>query len=182
MKLKTLIIGGIGFALAIFVYGTAVRTRASKSQGTASSVTDAHKPAPDFELKSLDGRTVKLSDFRGKAVLLNFWATYCTPCRVEMPWLVDLYKQYHEQGLEIVGVSMDDDGEEQRVVDFVREIKINYPIVLGNHTIGDAFGGTQFLPKTFFIDRQGNISSTTTGMKNKSEFETTIKELLTSAN
>jgi peroxiredoxin len=99
-----------------------------------------------------------------------------------MPWLVDLYKQYHEQGLEIVGVSMDDDGEEQRVADFVREIKINYPIVLGNHTIGDAFGGTQFLPKTFFIDRQGNISSTTTGMKNKSEFETTIKELLTSAN
>src|ERR1044072_8866631 len=131
MKLKTLIIAGICLASEILVYGTAVGARASKPQGTASAVTDAHKPAPDLELKSLDGRTVKLSDFRGKAVLLNFWATYCTPCRVEMPWLVDLYKQYHEQGLEIVGVSMDDDGEEQRVADVVREIKIKYPIVLG---------------------------------------------------
>jgi len=97
---------------------------------------------------------------------------------VEMPWLVDLYKQYHDQGLEIIGVSMDDDGEQQRIADFVREININYPILLGNHTVGDAYGGTQLLPKTLLIDRKGTISSSIVGMKSKSELESAVKSLL----
>ncbi|HYX30198.1 MAG TPA: TlpA disulfide reductase family protein, partial [Pyrinomonadaceae bacterium] len=131
--------------------------------------------------KSLDGRSLKLSDFRGKAVVLNFWATYCAPCRVEMPWLIDLYKQYHARGLEIIGISMDDDVEQQQVADFVREINVNYPILLGNHTVADAYGGTQFLPKTLFIDREGRIAGATTGMKSKSDFENVIKQLLVGA-
>lgn len=179
MKSKTLIIGGLLMALAIFFLGASLRTRAGKSLGVTAPGTDQpRKVAPDFELKSLDGRSLKLSDFRGHAVLLNFWATYCAPCRVEMPWLVDLYKQYHDQGLEIIGVSMDDDGEQQQIADFVREINVNYPILLGNHTVGDAYGGTQLLPKTLFIDRDGKISSSIIGMKSKSELESAVKTLL----
>jgi len=179
MKSKALVIGGLLIALAIFFLGTSLRTRAGKSLSvTASGTNEPRKVAPDFELKSLDGRSLKLSDFRGHAVLLNFWATYCAPCRVEMPWFVELYKQYHDQGLEIIGVSMDDDGEQQQIADFVREVNVNYPILLGNHTVGDAYGGTQLLPKTLLIDRKGNISSSIVGMKSKSEIESAVKSLL----
>ena len=179
MKSKILVIGGLLIALAIFFLSTSLRTRAGKSLGvTTVGANVTRKIAPDFELKSLDGHSLKLSDFRGRAVLLNFWATYCAPCRVEMPWLVDLYKQYHDQGLEIIGVSMDDDGEQQQVADFVREINVNYPILLGNHTVGDAYGGTQLLPKSLLIDRKGNITSSIVGMKSKSELESAVKSLL----
>jgi len=179
MKSKTLVIGGLLMALAVFFLGTSLRTRAGKSPGvTAPGTNEPRKAAPDFELKSLDGHSLKLSDFRGHVVLLNFWATYCAPCRVEMPWFVELYKQYHDQGLEIIGVSMDDDGEQQQIADFVREVKVNYPILLGNHTVGDAYGGTQLLPKTLFIDRKGNISSSIVGLKSKSELESAVKFLL----
>ena len=133
--------------------------------------------APDFELKSLDGKTAKLSDYRGKIVLLNFWATWCAPCRVEMPALMDLYDKYHAQGLEIIGVSMDDGGQE-RVAKFVNEIKINYPILLGDSSAADNYGGLRFLPQTFFIARDGKIARTVIGMRSKKDFETTIEQLL----
>jgi len=179
MNTKAIIIGGIAFALAISIYASHRPTAARLTH--QASIKPENRIAPDFELKTLDGRTVKLSDFRGKAVVLNFWATYCGPCRVEMPWLKDLYQQYHSQGLEIVGVSMDDDGEQQRVADFVHEMKVNYTILLGNHAVGDAYAGVRFLPQTFFIDRDGRTSSFAIGMKSKSEFETVIKDLLATA-
>jgi len=135
------------------------------------------EPAPDFELKSLDGRAVKLSDFRGKVVVLNFWATWCAPCRVETPWLVDLYRQYKEQGLEVVGVSMDD-GDQEHVADFVKEMGINYTVIMGNHTVGDAYGGARFLPQTFFIGRDGKIIKHSFGIKSKSDLEEAIKQSL----
>ena len=86
--------------------------------------------APDFSLASLDGKTLKLSDFRGKAVLLNFWATWCEPCKIEMPWFVELQKKYGPQGLQIVGVAMDDSGN-QEIADFAKKMNVNYPIVIG---------------------------------------------------
>ena len=164
--------------LAIFIYGASHRSSAVRSPESLLPANKANKIAPDFELKTVDGRAVKLSDFRGRAVVLNFWATYCGPCRVEMPWLIDLYRQHQSQGLEIIGVSMDDSGEAQQVADFVREFGVNYTIVLGNHTVGDAYGGARFLPQTFFIDRDGRITGSATGMKSKSEFETAILKLL----
>jgi cytochrome c biogenesis protein CcmG/thiol:disulfide interchange protein DsbE len=109
--------------------------------------------------------------------VLNFWATYCAPCRVETPWLTDFYRQYKTQGLEIVGVSMDDGGQEQ-VNDFVKEMNVDYTILIGNHIVGDAYGGTRFLPQTFLIDRQGRIVKSLLGIQSRSDVEENIKQLL----
>src|ERR1700730_18386155 len=124
MKRNLLILIGIMFAVALLVYGASCTSK-SQTTNPAADANGHSRVAPDFELKSLDGLTVKHSDFRGKAVVLNFWATYCAPFRVETPWLTDFYRQYKTQGLKIVGVSMDD-GDQQQVDDFVKEIKVNY--------------------------------------------------------
>src|SRR5262250_3196514 len=105
--------------------------------------------APDFQLKNLDGKQVRLSAFRGKAVLLNFWATWCAPCKIEMPWFVDLQKQYAAQGLQVIGVAMDDSGE-PAISKFAKEMGVNYPVLIGKESVGDAYGGVEFLPTTFF--------------------------------
>ena len=180
MKNRTLILLGVITVLTLSIYGSLIASRVFHSQVTASSVGNdvTLEPAPDFELKSLDGRTVKLSDFHGKVVVLNFWATWCAPCRVETPWLVDFYRQYKEQGLEVVGVSMDD-GNQEHVADFAKEMGINYTILMGNHAVGDAYGGLRFLPQTFFIGRDGKIIKHSFGIKSKSDFEEAIKESLT---
>jgi len=136
------------------------------------------KVAPDFALQALDGRTVKLSDFRGKTVLLNFWATWCAPCRIEMPWLVEFDKQYQSQGLDIVGVSMDDSGQETAVAEFIKERNVNYPILIGNNEVADLYGGLRFLPQTLLIDPEGNIVKTMYGIKSKDEFEQNIKDFV----
>src|SRR5690242_16222960 len=97
------------------------------------------KEAPDFVLKDLDGKKVKLSDYRGKAVLLNFWATWCPPCKVEMPWFVDLQKQYGNDGLVVLGVAMDD-SEPGTIAKFANEMGVNYPVLLGTDKVSDDYG------------------------------------------
>ena len=112
--------------------------------------------APDFTLESLEGKTVRLSDFRGKGVLLNFWATWCQPCKIEMPWFAELQKQYGPQGLQIVGVAMDD-ASPKEIGEFAHDLGVNYPILVGKESVGDAYGGVQFLPATFYIGRDGKV-------------------------
>ena len=179
MKRNLLILTGIICAVAIVVYGVSRKSRTSKAQAvdSAAAASVPRKPAPDFELKTLDGRTVKLSDFRGKAMVVNFWATYCGPCRVEMPWLIDFYERYKTQGLEIVGVSMDD-GDQEQVAAFVKELNVNYTIVMGNHAVRDSYGGARFLPQTFLVDREGRIIKSIVGIKSRNDFEESIKLLL----
>lgn len=133
--------------------------------------------APDFTLKSLDGKDVHLSDFKGKAVLLNFWATYCQPCKIEMPWFAELNKQYGPQGLEIVGVAMDDVGNDA-IRKYATELGVNYPILVGKESVADLYGGMQFLPTTFYIDRQGKIVDRVFGLTSHSEIESNIKKAL----
>jgi len=136
--------------------------------------------APDFELKSIDGKTVHLSDYRGKAVLLNFWATWCPPCKIEMPWFVDLQKEYAEQGLVVIGISMDDDAEKEsgKILDFAREMNLNYVVLLGNDKVGDAYGGVEGLPTTFYIGRDGRIVNAISGLVSHSEIEDNVKKAL----
>ena len=135
--------------------------------------------APDFALQSLDGKTVHLSDFRGKAVLLNFWATWCAPCKIEMPWFVELQKAYGPQGLQIVGVAMDD-ASPKDIEDFAKEMGVNYPVLIGKESVGDAYGGVQFLPETFYIDRNGRVVSRAFGLKGRGEIEDDIKKIVAS--
>jgi len=134
-------------------------------------------PAPDFTLDSLDGKSVRLSDLRGKAVLLNFWATWCTPCKVEMPWFVELQNQYGPQGLQIVGVAMDDSGKDD-IAKFAKDMGVNYPVLLGKEAVGDAYGGVPALPESFFIGRDGKIVDKIMGLKSKADIEDSIKKAL----
>ena len=114
--------------------------------GTAAKVGfKIGESAPDFELRSLDGRTVQLSTLRGKPVLLNFWATWCAPCRVEMPWLVELDQQYRPQGVQIIGVSLDDPDAEQDVAKFIAQVGVHYTILIGDSSVADTYGGVRFL-------------------------------------
>ena len=135
------------------------------------------KVAPDFALQSIDGKTVRLSDFRGKAVLLNFWATYCAPCRIEMPWFVELQDRYAAEGLQVVGVAMDDASPDD-IEKFASELGVNYPILVGEETVGNAYGGVQFLPSTFYIGRDGKVVGKVFGLKTKNEIEENVKKTL----
>ncbi|MGO9649912.1 Alkyl hydroperoxide reductase [Candidatus Sulfotelmatobacter sp. SbA7] len=135
--------------------------------------------APDFTLQSLDGKTIRLSDWRGQAVLLNFWATWCAPCKIEMPWFVELQKQYGPQGFQIVGVAMDD-ASPKDIADFAKEMGVNYPVLLGKESVGDAYGGVQFLPENFYIDRNGKLVARAFGLKSRSEIEDDIKAIIAS--
>ncbi len=148
---------------------------------TANVFNGQGKAAPDFSLTTLDGKTVRLSDFRGKAVLLNFWATWCEPCKIEMPWFVDLQKQYAAQGLQIVGVAMDD-ADPEDIAKFAKKMAIDYPILVGKDSDRDAvanqYGGVQFLPETFYIDREGKVVDKAFGLKGRAEIEDNIKKAL----
>ncbi len=133
--------------------------------------------APDFSLESLDGSTMRLSDLRGKAVLLNFWATWCGPCKIEMPWFVDFQNQYASQGLQIVGVAMDDASKED-ISKFAKDMGVNYPILIGKDSVGDQYGGVPALPETFVITRDGKIMDKIIGLRGKAEIEDAIKKAL----
>jgi thiol-disulfide isomerase/thioredoxin len=133
--------------------------------------------APDFTLQTLDGKNMSLSELRGKAVLLNFWATWCGPCKIETPWLVELQREYGSQGLQVVGVAMDDSGKED-IEKFAHEMGVNYPVLLGKEAVGDAYGGVPALPESFFIGRNGKIVDRIIGLKGRGEIEDAIKKAL----
>ncbi len=149
---------------------------ARRAAGPALLVTKS-SPAPDFTLDSLDGKSIRLSDLRGKAVLLNFWATWCGPCKIETPWLVELQNQYGSQGLQVVGVEMGDDGKDE-ITKFTKDMGVNYPVLIGKEAVGDAYGGVPALPETFFIGRDGKIVDKIIGLKGKAEIEDSIKKAL----
>ncbi len=136
--------------------------------------------APDFDLATLDGRRVKLSDFRGKAVLLNFWATWCPPCKIEMPWFVDLQKQYGKDGLVVLGVAMDDT-EAPKIAEFAHEMGVNYQVLLGTDQVSDDYGDVQYLPTTFYVDRNGIIVDKAAGLFSREEIENDVKKILASS-
>ena len=135
------------------------------------------KRAPDFALKDANGHTVKLSDYRGKVVLLDFWATWCGPCKVEIPWFKEFERENKDKGFAVIGVAMDDEGWDA-VKPFAQEIGINYRVVIGNDEVAQLFGGVDSLPTTFLIDREGRIASVHIGLSGKRDFENGIHELL----
>jgi len=150
---------------------------ARRSGSDAPSILGKSTPAPDFTLEKLNGGNLKLSDLRGKAVLLNFWATWCGPCKIETPWLVEMQNQYGNQGLQVIGVAMDDSGKDE-ISKFAKDMGVNYPVLLGKEAVGDEYGGVPALPESFFIGRDGKIVDRIIGLKGKAEIEDAIKKAL----
>ena len=154
-------IGIIGIGLAfITLYGffdkdtpsVIAATQKPKATQTKSDL----QTAPDFALKDLDGKELKLSDYKGKVVVLDFWATWCYPCRLEIPHLVALQKKFEKQGFSVIGISLDQGGAET-VKPFYKMNNMNYPVVIGNEAILDSYGGIRGFPTTFIINQDGKI-------------------------
>ena len=139
------------------------------------------KTAPEFTLKDSNGQTVHLADYKGKVVLLDFWATWCGPCKIEIPWFMEFEQQFKDRGFAVLGVSMDEDGWDA-VKPYMEDLKINYRILLGNEQVSDIYGGVESLPTTLLIDRQGKIASVHIGLsRGKEEFRDDIDRLLGSS-
>jgi thiol-disulfide isomerase/thioredoxin len=176
---------GISFAVGSLICMTSTRTLTSAlhlslaivflALGSQSPLLAAAAPA--WDLKDVKGDSVKLSDFKGKVVILDFWATWCPPCRAEIPHFIGLQEKYGKQGLVVVGVSVDEGGPDV-VSSFVKANKINYPIVLGNLDVAQLYDATEGIPTTFVIDRTGNIVAKHLGFTDLEVFEKEIKSVL----
>ncbi len=142
-----------------------------------ASVLGQETTAPQFALKDINGRAVRLSDYRGKVVLVNFWATWCPPCRAEMPDLIRLQSEHAKQGLQIIGITYPPE-RRARVRRFARSLKVNYPIVLGTRQIKARFSSDDTLPLTVVINRDGKVSDIISGILLREEFDEKIKPLL----
>jgi peroxiredoxin len=147
----------------------------------------ANKQAPAFTLKDTNGNKVSLSDYKGKAVVVDFWATWCAPCKVEIPWLEKLRDQYADQGLVVLGISEDDlDLDDQKallkekkeIADSATKLGINYPVLIDDKKVSEPYGGVDALPTTFFVDRNGKVVAATVGLVDRDEIEANIKKAL----
>ncbi len=160
----------IGAVVAVYF------VRHHHSPSPISPGTTNHQLAPDFTLRTPDGRDLQLSSYRGKVVLLDFWATWCDPCREEIPHFVELQQKYGNRGLQIIGVSMDDSPEP--VHPFYQRFHMNYPVVMGTAKTGELYGGILGLPISFLIGRDGRIYAKHIGATDASVFEREIKHLI----
>ena len=163
----------IVFALLAVVLFKAVRHRTAPAGAVSAS---GHSQAPDFSLTDLNGQPLDLASYRGKVVPLDFWATWCAPCRAEIPHFVEFQNTYGPQGLQVIGVSMDDDLKP--VGPFYQEYKMNYPVALGNDKLAQAYGGILGLPVTFLIGRDGRIQAKYVGAVDVAGIEQAIKAQL----
>jgi len=209
VKRNTIVLGAVLFILAIFAWAgwanfefrqqAAERLLASAAKGelvvdAATGAPEyvsplAGKPAPAFALEDLSGKKVSLADYKGKAVLVNFWATWCAPCKIETPWLVELRDQYASQGFEILGISTEGDGvgkddmaawnkDKAAINKEVERFHMPYPVLINGDSIADAYGGLDELPMSFFVDRTGKVIAVQMGLTSKADIESNIKKAL----
>ena len=146
------------------------------------------KPAPEFTLTDLNGRKVSLAGYKGKAVLLNFWATWCGPCKLETPWLVELRNKYAAQGFEVLGIDSEGDDakpgtpawdkDKADVANFVRQMNVPYPVLVNGDSLSKPYGGLDDLPTSFFVNRKGVVVAAQVGINSESDIEANIKKAL----
>lgn len=173
MKLQT-----IGFlAFSTLLAGGILM--ASEPSGSAAPLLPAsqRKPAPEFALQDSFGKTVSLKDYRGKVVLLDFWATWCHGCKLEIPWFAEFSRKYGNKGVAVVGVSLDSDGWKV-VSPFIKTEQIPYQIVLGNDTVAKSYS-IENMPDTFLIDREGRIAAVYNGMVDRQNIDENLRAMLT---
>jgi peroxiredoxin len=173
-NLKT--VGIVVFAVAV-VSAAALLFGQSKSSGAGTGLSGPMMPAPSWTLQNADGQTIHSSDFKGKVVILDFWATWCPPCKAEIPGFIALQKEYGKNGLAVIGVSVDEGGAAV-VKEFAQKIGMNYTVVLADDKTTQAFGSIEAIPTTFIIDREGRIVTKHLGFTEKDEFEKELKPLL----
>jgi thiol-disulfide isomerase/thioredoxin len=149
----------------------------SSGETTAQDIPLKGKPAPAFTLVTLDGKKVSLSDYKGRPVVVNFWATWCAPCKLEMPWFEEFRQKYQAQGFEILGIAEDDAGKDE-IAKTAKKVAVTYPILLTDGKVAPAYGGVDMLPTSFYIDRKGLVTTETIGLASKDEVEANIKKLL----
>jgi cytochrome c biogenesis protein CcmG/thiol:disulfide interchange protein DsbE len=207
VKRNTLVLTAVLFILAVFAWAgwanweyrkqAAERLQASVAQGELVANPAGGAPqylsplkgklAPDFALEDLSGRKVSLASYRGKAVMINFWATWCGPCKIETPWLVELRNQYAAQGFEILGVSTDDidrddkqklSDEKKEIARSVEQMHIPYPVLIDGDTLSKPYGGLDEMPTSFFVDRKGTVVAAQLGLTSKDDIEANIHKAL----
>jgi peroxiredoxin len=162
-------------ALAVVVILAACTTQIPEGKDV-KPVASRHE-APDFTLRGMDGTPVTLANYKGKVVLVNFWATWCGPCKIEIPWFEEFQRTYKDRGFTVLGLSMDEDGWDA-VKPYAERRKINYPTVLVTERIRQMYGGVESLPTTFIVDKQGRIAATHVGLVNKTTYQKAIEALL----
>ncbi len=209
MKRNTIVLGIVLVLLAIFGWAgwanweyrrqAAERALAQAAKGelvAQSAAADAQansplvaKPAPAFTLEDLAGHKVSLSSYKGKAVLVNFWATWCGPCKIETPWLVELRQKYAAQGFEVIGISAEGEDltpddkaglarQKKAVAKFVDEMKVPYPMLLNGDSLAKSWGGLDAMPTSFYVDRNGTIVAAQMGISSESDMEASIRKAL----
>jgi len=174
------------FTMAVALTCAAVvRAQQGTAPAAAAPTTPAPSPtsandapsAPDFKLKRLNGGEVRLSDYKGKVILLNFWATYCVPCKTETPWFVELQKKHADEGFQVIGITMDEP-ENKRLPKFVADMGVNYPIAFGDYETADSYNHVQALPVTFLITRDGKVVKEIRGIESKEKLDAEVVKLL----
>lgn len=210
MKRNTVVLFAVLFVLATFAWAgwanweyrkqAAARAAASEFSGadvSADTSTGAlvfhsplmDKPAPNFTLQDLQGKPVSLTSYRGKAVMINFWASWCAPCKIETPWLVQLRGKFAPQGFEILGVSSEGDDvtsknkiawdkDKAAIEKAAQQEKISYPVLLGGDGIANTYGGVGALPTSFFVNRKGIVVAAEMGLTSESDLEADIQKAL----
>ena len=208
MKRNTVVLGVVLLILAVFAWAGWANYEFRKQAAEKRLADAAHaelvaaagdpqaalnpmigKPAPAFALEDLSGKKVSLADYKGKAVLVNFWATWCGPCKVETPWLVELRNQYSPKGFEILGISAEGDDlapsdkegwakDKAAIGKFVQEEHMPYPVLIDGDSLSKPYGGLDAMPTSFFVDRSGKIVAATMGISSKDDIESNIKKAL----
>jgi thiol-disulfide isomerase/thioredoxin len=156
--------------------GAASGAGSAATYGQASPLRD--KPAPAFTLVDLDGKKVSLSEYKGRPVVVNFWATWCAPCKVEMPWFQEFRQKYASDGLEVLGITDDADAGKAAIEKVTKRTGVTYPILLGDGKVDDTYGGLDVLPMSFYVDKGGKVVEVTAGLGSKDELEAMVKEAI----